>query len=71
MDKEMTGMTNEEMFMAIMRRMDAVETGITNLTDRMDAVATSIVKLAVWPTFLLPSKLINDKIELYFIKFYR
>lgn len=45
MDKEMTGMTNEEMFMAIMRRMDTVETGIVNLTDRMDAVETSITKL--------------------------
>lgn len=38
-------MTNEEMFMVIMRRMDTVETGITNLTDRMEAVETCITNL--------------------------
>ena len=39
-------MTNEEMFSAIMLRMDTLESGITNLTLRMEAVESGITNLA-------------------------
>lgn len=45
MDREMVTMTNEEMFSAIMGRMDAVESGIATLTERMDAVENGITTL--------------------------
>lgn len=36
MHKEMKGMTNEEMFTAIIARMDSMETGLSGLTDKVE-----------------------------------
>lgn len=38
MYKEMAGMTNEEMFTAIIERMDSMESGLTGLGERIDRV---------------------------------
>lgn len=37
MYKEMAGITNEEMFTAIIERMDSMESGLSGLTDRVES----------------------------------
>ena len=37
MNKEMAGMTNEEMFTAIIERMDSMESGLSGLTDKVES----------------------------------
>ncbi len=45
MNKEMVNMTNEEMFSALMGRMDGVESGLGKLDARMDGVENGLGKL--------------------------
>lgn len=46
MQREITGMTNEEMFSTILSHMDKLETSVTGLSGRMDSLETSVTGLS-------------------------